>query len=76
MNAENTGSLKPVPTSATPLAVDLPEAAHMLGVCTETIRREINRGRLRAFKIGRVWRVRITELNAYMKALENQGADT
>lgn len=55
---------------STPLAVDLPQAAKMLGVCTATMRREIDRGKLRAFKIGRVYRVRVAELHAYLKRLE------
>jgi len=31
-----------------------------------TVRREIGRGHLRAVRIGRVWRVRIAELEAYL----------
>jgi excisionase family DNA binding protein len=53
------------------LAVDLDTAAQMLGVCTATIRREIDRGRLRAVKIGRVYRVRVAELHAYLKRQES-----
>ena len=52
------------------LAVDIEEAGRLVGVCCETIRREIMRGNLRAFKIGRVWRVRISELLSYLKRLE------
>lgn len=52
------------------LAVDIYEAARMLGVHANTIRREIDRGRLRAVKIGRVWRVRVAELHSYLKRNE------
>jgi excisionase family DNA binding protein len=52
------------------LAVDLPEAAHMLNVCVKTLRREICRGNLKALRIGRVWRVRLVELDAYLKRCE------
>jgi excisionase family DNA binding protein len=53
------------------LAVDLPEAARMLSVCVKTLRREICRGTLKALRIGRVWRIRMTELEAYLKRCEN-----
>ena len=55
----------------TALAVDLATAAGMLGICTATVRREIDRGKLRAVRIGRVYRVRVAELHAYLKRLEN-----
>ena len=53
------------------LAVDIATGAQMLGVCAATIRREIDRGRLRAVKIGRVYRVRVAELHAYLKRCES-----
>jgi len=53
------------------LAVDLDTAAQMLGVCTATIRREIDRGRLRAVKIGGIFRIRVAELHAYLKRQES-----
>ena len=52
------------------LAVDLPEAAGMLSVCVKTLRREICRGKLKALRIGRVWRIRVPELHAYLKRCE------
>jgi excisionase family DNA binding protein len=52
------------------LAVDLAEAARLIGVSAKTMRREIDRGRLRAFKVGRLVRVRTAELQAYLKRLE------
>lgn len=52
------------------LAVSLQDAADLIGVHVNTIRREINRGNLAAVRIGRVLRVRMTELNAYLKRCE------
>jgi len=54
------------------LAVDIEEAARMIGVCDDTIRREIDRGKLRGVKIGRVWRIRVSELEAYLRRCENK----
>ncbi len=51
-------------------AVDLREAGTMIGVCAMTVKREIERGKLRGMKIGRVWRVRIAEVDAYMERQE------
>src|SRR5262245_26300242 len=55
---------------ASPLAVDLLQAAQLLNVCVKTLRREICRGKLNALRIGRVWRVRVSELNSYLTRLE------
>jgi len=52
------------------MVVELPVAAKLLGVSIKTVRREINRCSLRALKIGRVWRVRVSEIEAYLKRLE------
>jgi len=54
------------------LAVDLNEAAGLLGVSVTTIRREINRGNLMALRIGRIFRVRVAELDAYLKRAETR----
>ena len=48
------------------LAVDIPTAAGMLGVSDRLLKREIDSGALRAFRLGRRWRVRVEELNAYL----------
>ena len=53
------------------LAVDIPQAARLLNLGVRTIRREIDRGHLRAVRIGRVWRIRTSELHAYLRRLEN-----
>ena len=52
------------------LAVDLREAGEMMGVCAMTVKREIQRGKLRGMKIGRVWRVRVAEIEAYLERQE------
>jgi excisionase family DNA binding protein len=55
-----------------PMAVDIKGAAQALSVSDDTVRREIDRGKLRAVRIGRVWRVRVAELEAYLKRCEEQ----
>ena len=54
------------------LAVDLATAGAMMGVCAMTVKREIERGKLRGMKIGRVWRVRVKEIEAYMERQERR----
>lgn len=43
------------------------EAAQYLGVCEETVRRELCRGKLLGFKAGSHWRVTREELDRYMR---------
>jgi len=52
------------------LAVDLREAAAMIGVCERTVKREIQRGKLRGLKVGRVWRVRVAAIEEYLEQQE------
>ena len=52
------------------LAVNIAEAAKMIGVSEDTIRREIDRGKLKGVRIGRVWRIRVSELEAYLRRCE------
>ncbi len=47
--------------------VSLKEAGRILGVCVRTVRREIDRNKLRAFRAGRLWKIRMTELRRYME---------
>ncbi len=47
--------------------VSLREAGRRLGVCARTIRREIERGRLKAIRVGRSLRIRVEELRRYME---------
>lgn len=55
---------------ATPLVVDLARAAQMLSVSIKAVRSLIRRGELRALKIGRVWRVRIREIDDFLRRQE------
>lgn len=56
------------------IAVSIREAAEMVGVCAMTLKREIDRGHLRGFKIGRTWRIRVAELESYLKRSEERQA--
>jgi len=47
--------------------VSLREASCRLGVCVRTVRREIDRGRLAAFRVGRNLRITLNELRRYME---------
>ena len=47
--------------------VSVREAGRRLGVCARTIRREIERGRLTAFRVGRNLRIPMSELRRYME---------
>jgi excisionase family DNA binding protein len=48
--------------------LDLREAGSFLGLCTRTVIREIHRGKLRAFRAGRKWRIQMSELRRYIEA--------
>ena len=54
------------------LVVDVQNAAKMLGVCTKTLRREIERGELGALRIGKAIRIRVAELQAYILRKERK----
>ena len=47
--------------------VSLLRAAKILGVCVRTVRREIERRKLSAFRVGRSLRIRMSELRRYME---------
>ena len=47
--------------------VSLSRAAKILGVCVRTVRREIDRRRLAAFRVGRNLRIKMSELGRYME---------
>ncbi|MBA3834151.1 MAG: helix-turn-helix domain-containing protein [Chthoniobacterales bacterium] len=49
-------------------SVTIASAAKHFSVCSRTLRREIERGRLSAFRVGRSLRIRTQELNRYMQA--------
>lgn len=44
----------------------LREAAERLGVCRETVRRELLKGRLKGYKAGFHWRITKEEIDRYM----------
>ncbi len=54
-------------------AISLAEAAGRLGVSVRTIRRMIDEGKLRAFKVLGQWRIRETEIERIMSG---EGDDT
>ncbi len=56
------------------IAVSIREAAEMVGVSLKTLMREIHRGNLRGLKVGRMWRVRIVELESYLRKSEERQA--
>lgn len=64
---ESTLNIKP---TAPAMAVSIREAAELLRVNHKTIRREIGRGTLKALRIGRVYRIRMEEIQAYLRRLE------
>lgn len=43
------------------------EVAERLALTPKTVRRFLREGRLKAMKVGRLWRVRESDLLAYMK---------
>jgi excisionase family DNA binding protein len=49
--------------------VGLSEAGRILGVCVRTVTREIQRGRLHAFRAGRKWKIQMRELRRYMQGI-------
>lgn len=56
---------KPVP--AQPKAVSIIDASKIVGVSTDTIRRRISDGTLKAFRVGRVIRIPVSELDKLMR---------
>ncbi|MGC4048342.1 MAG: helix-turn-helix domain-containing protein [Paludibaculum sp.] len=44
------------------------EVAARVGVSTKTVRREIKRGRLHAYRIGATWRVSLEQLEGWLEA--------
>jgi len=55
------------------LAVSLDEAGEMMGVSGKTVKRLIFRGELRGLKVGAQWRVRVAEIEDYLKRGERRG---
>jgi len=55
------------PFAAEPDVMDVAKAAELLGVAKATIRREIDRGNLEAFHVGRCVRVKKAALISYIE---------
>jgi excisionase family DNA binding protein len=53
-------------------ALTTAEAAAELGVSEDTVLRLVQRGELRAYKVGRAWKIRREDLEAYLAAVVNQ----
>lgn len=51
------------------IAVEVPEAAALVGLSESTVRREINAGKLPAHRLGRKILVRVVDLDAWVAAL-------
>ena len=49
--------------------LDSQQAANLMGVHPETIKRRARRGELPGIKLGKVWRFRASGLNAYIREL-------
>lgn len=52
----------------------LAEAADLLGVDHSTLRAQVHRGRLNAFKVGRDWLVTEEEVERYRREVQSQRA--
>lgn len=50
-----------------PLIIDLPYAARLLGCSVQLIRKNCQDGKIPAFKIGAMWRIRKEDMIAYTK---------
>ena len=48
-----------------PIIIDLPYAAHLLGCSYEIARKMCQSGKLKAFKVGDMWRILKDDLVAY-----------
>lgn len=61
---ERVGAGGPAPAATAPLAVDLDEAARLVGMSARWIRREAAEGRLPYARLGRALRFRVADLRA------------
>lgn len=59
-------------TAPQPGCYPLVDVARVLHVSLDTVRREIRRGKLTAFRVGRVWRVDVREVVRYRAANDRQ----
>lgn len=54
-----------------PIRIGTPEIAELLGVTDQTVRNEIQRGRLPAIRVGRTYRVLQSDVDEYIAAAAN-----
>lgn len=57
----------------TPMAVDVPNAAALIGVSVQTIYRAVQRGELTRIKLGQRTLIRRSDLEAFLTSLEVKG---
>lgn len=56
------------------LVVGLERGAEMLGICKRSIERLRDRGELRCLRIGRHWKVRVSELHQFIRRQEAESS--
>lgn len=56
------------------IALKLSEAAATVGVCKRTLENMRDAGKLRCFRLGRHWHVRVAELEAWVRRLEAESS--
>ncbi|MFO0933091.1 MAG: helix-turn-helix domain-containing protein [Planctomycetota bacterium] len=61
---ERVGAGGPAPVATTPLAVDLEDAARLIGMSARWLRREAAEGRVPYARLGRALRFRVADLRA------------
>ena len=57
-----------------PISVNVEQGAALLGVAPKTLKKQIESGKLRTFKVGRRLLIRLDALNAFAHALEDAEA--
>ena len=62
--------------NVTETILDLEEVAKMLKVSERTVQREVTAGKLRAFRVGRSLRFRLTDVEKYMERQEVSPGDS
>jgi excisionase family DNA binding protein len=63
---------QPVPTTTDDELLTTGEMATRLKVTRQTVQRLISAGKLVASRVGREWRVKRSELDAFLKAFQNR----
>jgi excisionase family DNA binding protein len=58
--------MRRLPLNEPPIAISCEQAARLLQLRPQRIREEVRAGRLRARRVGRLWRIRRVDLDAYL----------